>query len=299
MIVQRCESDILRLEPFTNYMLHPMSIIGCCTAGLSKVYADTFDGLHSALIDAIYEGDLSIDKPMHIFDRGSRNSKILSLILRTRSSDVISSDVLMERLSHVVSELNLHPKRSIVMPVIGTTYGIDGYKDALPMMYELFDPLENIVQLSMIPSYFSSAPKYLGVIGSRSLIGEEWYAETRKIIDAALSSWSMSFSDFVAGISGGANGVDAHAAGKSSGDTCIFKDVNLRNIVYHANWDEFGKSAGFIRNRSVIDIATHVVAIVDKRNTPSIGTVMVVGLVKVWNSQFPDNPKLLYVHEVV
>lgn len=53
-------------------------------------------------------------------------------------------------------------------------------------------------------------------------------------------------------VSGGARGVDSTAEKAA-------KKRGLRTIIFPAEWDKYGKSAGFLRNRSIVTAADMVV----------------------------------------
>jgi len=57
-------------------------------------------------------------------------------------------------------------------------------------------------------------------------------------------------------VSGGARGVD-----KTAEETA--KQCGLTVIIFHANWDKYGKQAGMIRNADIIKHADKVVAFWD------------------------------------
>ena len=46
-------------------------------------------------------------------------------------------------------------------------------------------------------------------------------------------------------ISGGANGVDSWA------ENAV--DETVKKSIYHANWSKYGKKAGYMRNKDIID----------------------------------------------
>lgn len=54
-------------------------------------------------------------------------------------------------------------------------------------------------------------------------------------------------------VSGGADGVD-DAAEKEA------KRMNLARLIYPAQWRRYGKSAGYIRNKKIVEAADRVVA---------------------------------------
>lgn len=60
-------------------------------------------------------------------------------------------------------------------------------------------------------------------------------------------------------ISGGARGVDQIAE-----KTAI--DKGLRTMIFYPQWDTFGKQAGFVRNREIVDHADELVAFWDGKS---------------------------------
>lgn len=60
-------------------------------------------------------------------------------------------------------------------------------------------------------------------------------------------------------ISGGAHGVDRAA------EEAAF-DKGLRIMIFRAQWNAFGKQAGFVRNREIVDHADELVAFWDGKS---------------------------------
>jgi hypothetical protein len=85
----------------------------------------------------------------------------------------------------------------------------------------------------------------LAIVGSR-----EW-----KRLD-----WIDAFVDYLASgtvvITGGARGVD-----KTAEKSALAKGLEVR--VFPADWDKYGKGAGFIRNQQIVDACDAVVAFWD------------------------------------
>ena len=67
-------------------------------------------------------------------------------------------------------------------------------------------------------------------------------------------------------ISGGARGVDSAAVQYA-------QERGLAVEVYPADWDRHGKTAGFIRNQTIVDNADYVVAFWDGRSRGTMDTV--------------------------
>ncbi len=91
---------------------------------------------------------------------------------------------------------------------------------------------------------------YIGVIGSRSF---DNYSLLNNIINDAISKLEDSNITIV---SGGAKGAD-----KLGHKFAI--NNNLKYIEYKPDWDKHGKSAGFIRNKLIVDKSDMVIAFWD------------------------------------
>ena len=67
-------------------------------------------------------------------------------------------------------------------------------------------------------------------------------------------------------ISGGAKGADA------LGEKFAYRN-NTKLTVYRAEWDKYGKSAGFLRNQTIIDNCDMVVAFWDGKSKGTADTI--------------------------
>ena len=76
-------------------------------------------------------------------------------------------------------------------------------------------------------------------------------------------------------ISGGASGADTLAEKWAD-------ENNIPSRIFHAEWEKYGKSAGFIRNRLIIDLADKVIAFWDGK---SKGTANSISLAKKKNKK--------------
>lgn len=90
----------------------------------------------------------------------------------------------------------------------------------------------------------------LAIVGSRNFNN---YKKLENCIFETLEKWGKEISDIECIISGGAKGVDALAEK-------FAKTYDILVEIYAANWDKYGKAAGVIRNSSIINNATHVIA---------------------------------------
>lgn len=57
-------------------------------------------------------------------------------------------------------------------------------------------------------------------------------------------------------VTGGARGVDTYAMN-------IARENNIQMIIFYPEWDKYGKGAGFIRNKLIVDNADKVIAFWD------------------------------------
>ncbi len=80
-------------------------------------------------------------------------------------------------------------------------------------------------------------------------------------------------------ISGGARGVDLLAEKYAD-------EKNITKVIYPANWDEHGKSAGFIRNKLIVKDCDELVAFWDGK---SKGTRHSIDLAK-------QDKKMIYIY---
>ena len=104
------------------------------------------------------------------------------------------------------------------------------------------------------------------ICGSRTLVGPDPTYRMRKMLDGI---W-MSHEGLTTVIAGGARGADSIGAGWARG-------AGLEVIEIAAQWDRFGRSAGFKRNLEMLDLAPDlVVAFVDKPLVDSVGTAHTV-----------------------
>jgi hypothetical protein len=96
----------------------------------------------------------------------------------------------------------------------------------------------------MFTKYKKETNLKLAIIGSRSFTD---YSSFKKRIQY------INIGEIV---SGGANGADSLAEQYA-------KENNIPIKIFKPNWEKFGKSAGYIRNKQIIDYADQVVAFWD------------------------------------
>jgi hypothetical protein len=105
----------------------------------------------------------------------------------------------------------------------------------------------------------------LGIVGSRDF---DNYDKVKNAIAFVLASPLNERFTGLQIISGGANGADAlgerFAAESEGGVSCS---------IFHANWDEFGKVAGFKRNTTIVNNSDIVLAFWDGKSRGTKDTI--------------------------
>lgn len=112
----------------------------------------------------------------------------------------------------------------------------------------------------VIVEYLNSLPEVktikLAVVGSRTFIDYDYMCQTLKWFDIKQI------------ISGGAKGADALAKRYAEEHNIDYKE-------FPANWDKHGKSAGYIRNKQIVDAADEVVAFWDGESKGTQHTITI------------------------
>lgn len=110
-----------------------------------------------------------------------------------------------------------------------------------------------------------SEKKHFGVIGSRSFSNYE-------LLASSLNNYVYK-GDVI--VSGGAKGADSLAER-------FAKENSIEFVVYPANWEKFGKSAGFKRNVDIVNSSDIIIAFWDGK---SKGTMHSIELAKKMNKK--------------
>lgn len=113
---------------------------------------------------------------------------------------------------------------------------------------------------------YSPSPHKLGIVGCRWFDGEkhpEVYGIFKEYLDKAIKHLNL---DFNLVISGGALGVDSMAIDYA-------KEVGVKWKEYPAEWTKYGKSAGFIRNTTIVENSTIVLAFWDRKSSGTADTI--------------------------
>ncbi len=96
----------------------------------------------------------------------------------------------------------------------------------------------------------------VGVIGSRSITD---YNAIKQVLDTIVQD-----GDEV--ISGGANGVDTLAEQYAI-------DMGYEYTIYKPEWEKYGKIAGLIRNRLIVEDSDYIVAFWDGKSKGTMDTI--------------------------
>lgn len=100
----------------------------------------------------------------------------------------------------------------------------------------------------------------LAIVGDRNFTNYKWLCEVMDKVKSPIHQI----------VSGGARGADTLAEHWAS-------DNNVDFLLFPADWDKFGKSAGYKRNIQIVDNADAVIAFLAPR---SKGTVLTINLAK-------------------
>lgn len=85
----------------------------------------------------------------------------------------------------------------------------------------------------------------VAIVGSR-----DWVDLSRVVTQVGTIAWEDPASVIV---SGGAPGVD-----KTAEETA--EELGLETLIFPADWDKYGKGAGFVRNKLIVEAADVVIA---------------------------------------
>ena len=278
-IVKRAETSFFRLEPIVDILINPTNTSGAMGAGLALEFRNRYPDMYSEYKELCSSGRLHIGK-LHIYRAGSKI--IVNASTKRHWADASDLADVIISLRKIRDFLLTVPFHTVAMVVMGTGLGKLGQDEVLPHIFEILNDLPNIIHLSMRPDAFESPPKYLAIIGSRSYTD---YSHVELCTCECMLEWGVTVADFAGGVSGGADGVDTCGA-------TFFNDHKLIPIIAMADWGRYGRSAGMIRNRTIVDIATHVIALPSKK---SVGTYGAISLVEKHNKENPGSPKLLKV----
>ena len=265
----------------THILINPTNSEGVANSGLAKAFAERWPEIYAEYRALCSSGDVSVGS-LHVCEDPVTKSTVINLATKKDWRDMTFPESIELCCQGIVNYLNGHPFDTVAMPILGIGYSQSGPITIDPIIQRYLDPLPNIINLSVRPDRFKTPPLYLGVVGSRA------YTDIDRIhlgVQDGLLMFNRSFSDFEGIVSGGAKGVDSIACGTGGKDNVsdtIARRAGLKPIVCLADWDRYGVSAGFLRNRTVADIGTHFVCFVGSK---SVGTRGLIELVGRYNSK--------------
>lgn len=92
----------------------------------------------------------------------------------------------------------------------------------------------------------------LAIVGSRSFMDYELLISKIKLFTRGINITEI--------VSGGAKGADSLAER-------FAKDQNIKTKIFPADWNNFGKSAGMIRNKDIVKYSDIIIAFWDGKST--------------------------------
>lgn len=303
-IVPRAENDIFRLAPVSDIMVNPVNTQGAMGKGLAAEFKVKHPAMYKSYREMCLSGKLKIGKIQVVKDPTSRY-RIVNLPTKDHYMDRSEVSYIRDGLRALRRYLTQPENKyaTVAMPMLGCGEGRLGYEAVIPEFYDQLDDLDAVVMLSMRPEFMPHVPKYLGIIGprvygcpefpNRGGMNPNYELEVGQIktgVVQALLDQELTFADFDALVSGGANGVDRVAIGQSYEDPYRAQSIateqmpDRRPIICFADWDKFGNYAGMRRNRTIMDIATHIVAFLPP-HIRSVGTVEMVKMIKRHNAK--------------
>jgi len=322
-LVKRLETNILRFVRFTDFIVNPCNLVGAMGAGIALALKEQFPDIHEDYKMRLNEGSFSLENPIYAYKpNNSRfNFSVINLVTKRHWMDTSRLDDVEVSIEHLAKFLKQYPKHTVVLPMLGGGNGGLNYDQVEPLMYKYLHTkeLNNVIHLCYHPDKIDAHWKYFGLVGSRYFTDADEYLPIMMThIEKALDEWGIPKkatvydtvkSYFENAVSGGAKGTDEIMCGRSYLEGS-FKNTNSGNIqpsfaklcgfdpiICDADWDRDPKLAGFIRNRTVVDIATHMVAFRSTK-VDNNGTNDTINTVHKWNEHYPNNPIKLKVIDI-
>lgn len=269
--------------PWVDVAINPVNCKGVCGAGLALAFKEYCPEQYESYRAACVEGRLTIGK-LHLFYNEKDKTTIVNFVTKNHWVDQSDLGDIELGVQALVRFLAQYPLRTVALPMLGTGLG----KLEQPAVYAIFEKylsdLPNVIFVCQRPDAFEQFPKYLMVGGSRKYTN---YKGIESGIKRGLERFGLTFADFEAGVSGGARGVDLIAGGTGTSyavnddlNPSVFRLHNMKSVIAHADWNRFGNSAGFVRNKTLLEIGTHFVLFVGRR---SVGTRMMQDLIEKHN----------------
>jgi len=99
----------------------------------------------------------------------------------------------------------------------------------------------------------------VGIVGSRDFTDYTKFCEV-------INKWIEANGPINKIISGGCRGADKLAERYA-------KDKNIPITIFPAKWEKYGKSAGFVRNKKIVNNSTHIIAFPSRNGKGTQNTI--------------------------
>lgn len=279
-LIKRATDDLLVCTKFVDIMVNPVNCIGVAGKGLALAFKEYCPEQYESYRSFCIEGKLRIGT-FHIYYNEKDNTTIINLPTKRHWVDDSNLEDVELSIVTLANYLKDYPFHTVALPMLGAGNGRLNPLDVYQLFEKHLDALPNIIFVCIRPISFKKIPNYLVIGGSRKYNN---YMRIELGIMDAMCSFGVAYHDFEAMVSGGAKGVDAIACGTSLNDIDpnIADAHKIKRVICQADWNRYQKAAGFIRNKTVLEIGTHFVLYIGSR---SVGTRSMKGLIDRHNAQ--------------
>lgn len=275
-LVRRSVADMIgHFSNHTDILVNPTNLTGLMNSGLAKAFAERWPAMAEDYREYCASGKLDLGS-LHIYRDPESKNTIINLPTKRDWRDIADIADIEAGCVKLAVYLQQHPFHTVAMPLLGGGTQRHDPADVPAILTRHLEPLPNIIHLSIRPDRFIEIPRYLVVVGSRAYNDFE---RIRLGVMDGLIDFGLSYKDFEAMVSGGAAGVDRAACGTGRADDdhpTLARENGVRAVVCRADWDRYGDSAGYVRNRTVFDIGTHFVAFVGSRSRGTKNTIRLI-----------------------
>jgi hypothetical protein len=287
------------LSPKVDFILNAVHESSQLESGIARAIKDSYPPDY---FDAYKSSQWSVDKPYSVYNPNKFGvASVIDYRMHLNHDQRDDIEKLTTMLTTIKRDFLTHPSISMVMPIFAGVYGKYTYADIIPIMSSIFADVDNVIHVGLSPGKLARPPRYLGIIGSRSLNKTYHRTLTEKTIEQALTEWYLKPTDFAAYVSGGADGIDKFGCGRRRSDISYKESIasmfGVTGVIVLPNYDKYGRSATFVRNVVVADIVTHCVALIDIDSTTQ-GTRHTLTQIRNWNNENPHAKKRVKLVEV-
>ncbi len=318
-IILRATDDMIEMSNWIDVMVNPVNCKGVAGKGLALAFKEYCPAQYDEYRRLCLDGQLVMGK-LHVFYNDADKTTIINVPTKNHwidSSNLDDIELVTGRLAEYLKE---HPFYSVALPMLGTGEGMLEHQKVLDIFYKHLDHLPNAIFVCMRVEKLPILPNYLVVAGSRQFTD---YNKIEVGLIDAFCEFGVEYKSFAAFVGGGARGVDTVASGAVQNEPYIegqniARHHGIKSIVMRADWDRWGKVAGFIRNKLLLEAGTHFVLY---QGSISAGTKMMRGLIENHNIRAHElmsdllaqgfrqseveqmlpptrRPKKLYVHDI-